>query len=348
MKKLIYFFSLTALIFLFGCLDQIDLEVTEGEQFFVVSGNIHSGAPPYSIKLAKSSQFNSVTQGAGEKITNAVVKISDDAGNIETLTEIEDGLYQTAPNGLQGTVGRTYTLEIEYNGQTYFSHPEKMRPVVSPASLETEYTIEQDFNDAGNLVNIETVSLFVNTPFPTDEEVAYLRWNVQGTYEYDERPTPDHINPLTCYISENIDFDNVAVSSSEGVTDNFLQKEKLLSRGVNYKFAIGYCFTVIQQSLTKEAYEFWEKVGAEFERTGDIFETPPSKIKGNIFNEKNAEEFVLGYFSASAVDTSHLLVLGVDVGSPRPQCQPWPPPPATCTNCLLIANSTLERSACWE
>lgn len=348
MNKITIFFAIIISLLLWGCLDEIELEVGEGDAHFVVSGNIHSGEPPYTIQFAKSAQVSTLSQGFSERLTGAIIKILDDAGNDEILTETEAGVYQTAPDGIRGTVGRTYFLEIEYDGKTFLSNPEKLRPVSSAQSLETEFKIEQDFNDQGNLINVEKVTLFVNTPFATDEDIAYMKWNVSGIYEYPELMTAAHFNPKTCYVSENIDFDNVVVQSSEGLSDNFLQKEELLSRNVNYKFYLGYCFTVVQQSLTKEAYEFWEIVGAEFERSGDIFETPPSKIRGNLYNPDNTDELILGYFSASAVDTSRILVLGTDVGNPRPQCTHWPAPPATCFNCLMLPRSTHDLPVCWQ
>ncbi len=343
--------SLLLIVLLFStCLDEINLTAPASIPILTVSGNIYSGPGPYSVFLTESAQFAAGSTGIPAAVVGARVKIMDDQGNEETLQEFEDGEYRTATNGIRGMVGRTYQIELEVNGNTYRSRPEEMLPVVSAESLDFEVNTNEQINEAGNFVNSTAVTVMVNTFFPSSENEngSFLRWTTFGVYEYAEIGSQGNLNPQICYVTEDIDFDNVSVASSEGIEGDFLQQQPVISRVVDFRFTANYCFNVIQHSITEGAYDFWSAVGAEFERSGNIFESPPGKIRGNIFNTADENEEVLGYFSASAVDTINIIVEGRAVGNPTPQCRPFPRGPESCTNCLLITNSTRAKPDCFN
>jgi len=330
------------------CLDEIDLAAPAATPILTVSGNIYSAPGPYSIFLTESAEFSAGATGIPDVVSGATVKIMDDQGNEEILQEFENGEYRTAANGIRGTVGRSYQIELQVNGKTYQSRPEEMLPVISAESLDFEVNTGERLNDAGNFVNSTEVTVKVNTFFPPSESGSFLRWTTFGVYEYAEIGSQGNLNPQICYITEDIDFDNVSVASSEVIEGDFLQQQPVITRVVDFRFTARYCFNVVQQSITESAYNFWSAVGAEFERSGNIFETPPGKIRGNIFNTADEREEVLGYFSAAAVDTINILIEGKEVGNPIPQCRPFPRGPESCTNCLLIDNSTRTKPACWN
>ncbi|GAB3494099.1 hypothetical protein GCM10027341_09830 [Spirosoma knui] len=56
-----------------------------------------------------------------------------------------------------------------------------------------------------------------------------------------------------------------------------------------------------QSSLTADAYRYFKLVQNQTQNTGGLADTPPSALVGNIRNAANAEEAVVGYFTASAV-----------------------------------------------
>ncbi|MEM1123467.1 MAG: DUF4249 domain-containing protein [Bacteroidota bacterium] len=341
--------GLVFLVLLFTtCLDEIDLQLPAATPVLTVSGNIYTSPGPYKVFLTESAQFSAGAEGIPNPVSGATVKIMDDQGNEEILRELEAGEYQTAADGIRGTLGRTYQLEVQVNGKTYQSQPEEIRPIVSAESLDFSVNNVERINEAGNFVNTTEVEVFVNTFFPPSTNGSFLRWTTFGIYEYAEIGSQGNLNPQICYVTEDIDFDNVSVASSAEVQGDFLQQQPVITRVVDFRFTARYCFKVIQQSITENAYNFWSAVGAEFERSGDIFETPPGKIRGNVFNVADEREEVLGYFSAAAVDTISILIEGRAVGNPIPQCRPFPRGPESCTNCLLLTNSTRRKPDCWE
>ena len=108
---------IAGLFLLASCQKVIDLKVKDADKQYVVEGNITDQPGPYTVTISQTTAFNvSYTfQGVG----GATVTIRDDAGNSETLQEVEKGVYQTAM--LSGVEGRTYDLRISLGEKTFTS-----------------------------------------------------------------------------------------------------------------------------------------------------------------------------------------------------------------------------------
>ncbi len=342
MNKFYQLIFLLGIAFVFTtCLDEIELAAPASDAILTVSGNIYDAPGPYRVTLQQSAKFSSGADGIFSPVGGAIVKLVNDLGEAEVLQEMPSGEYLTAANGMRGIIGRTYHLEIAVNGQQYQSKPEYLHPVISPQSIDIALTTESTINTAGNFVEQDNVRFFVNTPLPAER--SFIKWNSFGIYEFWEIGLDGRL----CFVTEDIDLDKVVVVDTENIATDYLEKQQVNERIVNDRFATRYCINVIQQSITEGAYNFWSTVASEFERNGGIFETPPGKIQGNIYNVANEATPVLGYFSASAVDTIRRMVVAAEVGIPRPLCR-FNRREDICTNCLLISNSTQERPACWQ
>jgi len=341
------FLVLCPLLFFSTCLDNIDIEVPESTPLLTVDGIIYNAPPPYYVKLSESAIFVSGPEGIPDAVTGAKITLKDDLGNEEVLTEIEDGKYATSAGGIHGTIGRTYWISIQIGQEVYESKPEEMLPVVSAESLEFELSTEERFNLANNLEEVNLINVLVNTGFSNELEQTFLKWNTFGIYQLPEVGLLENgFSPKICYVTDNIDFDNVVVVDSKDVLSGFLQKEQVISEEINFRFAFRYCFKIIQQSINKDTYDFWLGVSQELERSGNIFEVPPGKIRGNIVSV-NGEE-VLGLFSAIATDTISLLVSSQDVGRPLQLCNSFGAIPNRCVDCERGINSTLIRPSCFD
>lgn len=98
-----------------GCEKVVDLKYKGNQSRIVIEGNITNEAGPYWVKITRSIALPET--GTYSTIDNAVVTISDNAGNSETLTAQGNGAYRTA--SLTGIEGRTYTLTVIADNQTY-------------------------------------------------------------------------------------------------------------------------------------------------------------------------------------------------------------------------------------
>lgn len=119
-----------AVIFTTSCTEKIDLKLNNSEPQLVIEANISDKPGPYFVALTQSKLYYEPNNFTG--VDSAFVVLSDDAGNTDTLTEILQGLYQT--HSIQGTVGRTYHLQISVEGKTFDSYC-KMQPPVDIDSL---------------------------------------------------------------------------------------------------------------------------------------------------------------------------------------------------------------------
>jgi hypothetical protein len=98
-----------------GCEKVVNLDYKSNQSRIVIEGNITNEAGPYFVKITKSIYLPET--GSYPTVDNAVVTISDDAGNSETLTPLGNGTYSTTR--LAGVQGRTYTLNVQAESQTY-------------------------------------------------------------------------------------------------------------------------------------------------------------------------------------------------------------------------------------
>ncbi len=115
MKHIIYILLIA--IFFTGCEKVLSLQYKENQSKLVIEGNITNQAGPYFVKITRSIRLPET--GAYPTVSNAVVTISDDAGNNETLVLQGNGIYQTT--AMAGVEGRTYTLTVNVDNQTYIA-----------------------------------------------------------------------------------------------------------------------------------------------------------------------------------------------------------------------------------
>lgn len=103
-----------ALVFT-GCEKIVELKYKGNQSRIIIEGNISNEAGPYFVKITKSISL--LDTGTYPSIDNAIVTISDDAGNSDTLTPQKNGMYRTTT--LIGAAGRTYTLTVNAEEQVY-------------------------------------------------------------------------------------------------------------------------------------------------------------------------------------------------------------------------------------
>ena len=134
MKSII---SIVFIALLFASCEKIvDLKYKDNQSRLIIEGNITNEAGPYFVKISKSVSLTET--GNYPAIDNAIVTISDDAGNSETLTSQGDGLYHTS--ALTGTTGRTYTLTVQAENQTYIAQSTMLQQVSFDAIKVEEIT----------------------------------------------------------------------------------------------------------------------------------------------------------------------------------------------------------------
>ena len=343
LHALIPWFFLGGLV---SCIEEVDLKTQGGETKLVIDGEITNQNAIYRIKLSRSADFSESQFGIVGPETGASVAIISNTNETAILTEVEPGVYETNFGEIVGTIGSSYYLEVTTNdGKTYQSCLEMLQPVTPVDNLSYESVKEEEISSAGNIVTKNFVKVFADTEIPNNPENVYFKWDMFGEYEFFENI--ELLNARTCYIEENININNIAIFSGESLTGRQLRGQEIVKKEVDFQFGGMYCFHVYQKSLSREAYQYWKNTKSLIEISGSLFDEPPGQIRGNMFNINDPSEEVLGYFSASAVDTSRLFIPGLTLEGAVRICAESGELPPTCNDCLSIENSSLQRPEYW-
>ncbi|CAN5436272.1 hypothetical protein BH09BAC3_BH09BAC3_07480 [soil metagenome] len=291
-----------------GCVAPISLDYPGAGGALVVDGWITNRPGPYIIKLSRSVPYDNSKSLKVYSIPERSVKVSivDDLGNIEILTEMSTaGSYKT--NTLSGVVGRKYQLKIETKTGKYSSVPEQMVSVPNIKKFEARFQVSEvlftNANGSARVQKKEDFGFYVTISDPADAENFY-RWQATGIFEYfstSEQPVPTHCwAPTQGKIEPNLQLASDVLFNGQEYT----QYLGLIA----YDRPTYYLATLNQQSLTPSAYKFLKQLKDQQTSTGTLFDPPPTAISGNIYNENNSREVVLGYFGVSEVKQVNLLI----------------------------------------
>jgi hypothetical protein len=163
MRQYIVFLIVSCLVF-YSCEEVIDLNLDTSSAQIVVQANIYDQPGPYTVKLSQTVDFDMTS--IYPPVSGAMVIISDNHGNTDTLIENTSGTYIATK--LIGTPGYTYTLTIITEGKTYTAIS-TMAEAVNIDSIymeESMFTGQNQvgikFKDPTNIKNYYRIIQFVN------------------------------------------------------------------------------------------------------------------------------------------------------------------------------------------
>jgi Domain of unknown function (DUF4249) len=150
-----------------GCEKIVDLKYKGNKSRIIIEGNITNEAGPYYVKISKSLSLTDT--GSYPTIDDAIVTVSDDAGKSESLTSLGDGTYRTST--LIGAEGRTYTLTVQVEHQTYTAQStmpqrvpfDSIKVETDLITGETEYSLIPVYKDPWAKGNNYRFVLWVNS-----------------------------------------------------------------------------------------------------------------------------------------------------------------------------------------
>ena len=274
MKK--KFLIIPAFILLISsCTERIDIELDETYTRLVVFGSITTDTTRHFVDLSTTSSY--YYNEAPPKVSGASVEISDDLGNVETLTEVAPGKYATS-SGFAAVVGRIYTLRIE-------------------------------LQEAINGHKTYTASSEVNQIFPIDSIglVHQPDWGEKGFYEvtcyYQDPPSRD-IYMFNIFKNGELLTDTI--------NDRFISDDAFFNGNYTNGIGVGYLDqsderevlrpgdTVTFQgcNIPEEYFNFVLELQSETGFQTPLFSGPPANVKSNINNG------AAGFFAAYSVSYS--------------------------------------------
>jgi Domain of unknown function (DUF4249) len=372
MKKSSFVFL--CLLLLSSCIDLINIEVPDSySSQRVVDGVITDEPGPYTIQLSRSTSTEKFFLKFAKGVEGAKVTLADDIGTSEILTENEPGTYQTKADGIQGVVGRSYSIKIETkDGKVYQSIPDTMKPVGDLDSLYYEPESYLPLNDQTRY----GFRFYIDGSGVPDID-NLVRWKFTGVFQIYAEPKL-HTSPPNCRkdprlcsgwifgdfglqkVSDNCSCCTCWVTRYEDkprVSDNqFVANSRVKKIEVGYvpleyfSFQEGkYRVEVKQMSLSKEAFDYLRLIQAQKEGATSLFQPPTGKIRSNIFEQNGADQ-VLGVFYASAVKKKQLYLGYKDIQAKFSRVPLWDCEKGIIAESCILAfpNSSNKPPADWK
>lgn len=221
-KRLYLEISIIALIALIansGCQKVINVDLNVASPQIVIEGLITDRPGPYMVSVSKSGSF--FDDPSWPHVTGAEVIIADDAGTIDTLTEINPGIYLTAKT--HGVPGRTYTLKVISGNKEYNASSTMHRNVpIDTLILVKDQSAHFDFGGGPE----ERVHIGVHCFFKDPEEKNFYRvkvfindtTNASNYRLYDDQYTNGEYTELRVTHAEAGDTDLIELISLDSKT----------------------------------------------------------------------------------------------------------------------------------
>lgn len=302
----------------YTCIDPFSPSLNDSESLLVVDALITNENRSYKVKLSRTD----VNQMADPlMVTDALVTIRDEDGNISLLAESAEGYYSTDSTLFTGETGKTYILNIKTTeGDEYESEPCLMYPVQPITNIY--YNKDQEIINNGTETK-DGIRFYLDSQ--TSDDNQYFRWIYNECWKTNASDPKkyNYINDSTIIPVDQIkqicwrygESDNIIIQSAlSGLTDRIEKKPMLfIAPTESDRLLIRYSVEIKQLSLSGQEYEFWDHMKQIGEAGGDIFEKQPFPISSNIHNLANLDEQVLGYFQVSSVNKKRIYLNPDDI-----------------------------------
>ncbi|MEX1190768.1 MAG: DUF4249 domain-containing protein [Brumimicrobium sp.] len=291
------YISFFIVLFTTACTKEVIVDIPEAEEKLVVDGRIETNEPPV-VLLTKSNNIYDETTGnllLESIVSGATVTVSDGSNtveldeicsqslpqgseeaiasflniDVEELEAINICFYSTTDPSIYGQVGKTYQLEIEYEGEVYNSSTEILQPVPPDSIYWRE---DPDSPDNGYS--------WVVLSDPPGQFDAYFwecrRINIEGGQPIDDRFLTT-FNPAF----DDAFFDGLSFEFAYENPHNMNPDTPAEDRGYYQR---GDSVAVKFSKIDKDVYEFMEMKYVQLQTGGSPFATP-SNLPSNISND---------------------------------------------------------------
>ena len=257
-----------------ACEKVIEVNLNDADIKLVVEGNVTNGAGPYLIKLTQSGAY--FGESTYNKAEGASVTISDGAGNTDVLVEQSAGMYYT--QNIQGTPGRSYTLDIDFNNESYTAISKMPAAVIIDTSLFY-------YDDGSSSIFVDS-GFYVLGSFTDTKELDYYRMHAYvGGDSWIEVQTPWMGQPV-----QDLELGAIPGVASELFVNPFL--------GFEWQDTV----TVVFTAVGKDSYDYFISLAESKASGGGGFGSIPQNPPSNISNG------ALGFFDAVTEDQFTVII----------------------------------------
>ncbi|OXA87271.1 DUF4249 family protein [Flavobacterium hercynium] len=266
MKNITFLIVFLTSLFLTSCEDVIDVNLETAAPKLVIEASINwEKGTSGEEQIIKLSTTTGYFDKVIPKVSGAVVFITNSLNEQFDFVEIPlTGQYVCS--NFEPVIDEKYTLTVINNGNTYTST--ETLQAVTPITR-----IEQN-NNGGLLGDEIEVKAFFNDP--ADQDNFYM-----FTHKYSNKILDD------VYVIE----------------DKFNQGSELSSNSDNADLETGVEVQITHTGISERYYNYIRTFLSTTDTGGGPFQSPPVKLKGNIVNTTDKNNYPLGYFSIGETKT---------------------------------------------
>ena len=253
-----------------GCEKLVSIDLNKADPHLVIEGVVTDRPGPYTVKLSKTGNYF-VNELVFPPVSNALIVVTDDQGQKDTLNEITNGTYQSST--LRGMVGKTYALEVIAEGKTY-NATSSMPPKVFIDSLYAR--IRQESHEEPRY---DIYVMFRDPPEPGN----YYRLNARSS---------------ALIPADSIDGRRYRVYTDKLTNGNEMEERIRAGRNV----VVGDTITIELLSIDKATYDYFNTLRDVLSSDLSPTSLSPTNPNSNISNGS------LGYFSAYAIDVKTIII----------------------------------------
>lgn len=286
-----------------SCKDPFSPEVSKNyKDLLVVEGFVNIGGNT-QIKVSRSIDLQDSRSTDPEK--NATITVEGEDGSLVTGTSMENGLCTLATQNL--VLGKKYKVRITLaSGKIY-----------ETGYLATKATPEID--NISYAVTNKGFQIYADTHDPANATRFYT-WDYEETWEVGVPFVSTHefknsqvvlrdpgINIQRCWT--NSKSSSILLGSTARLSEDKITLAPIVYiPGNSVKVARLYSILVRQRGLTKDAYEYLERMKKNTEQIGGIFDAQPSELTGNLVCTSNPADKVLGWISAGTIVEKRIFI----------------------------------------
>jgi hypothetical protein len=329
-----------------GCIYHYDPDLEGSRDALVINGKVTDREGYQYIEISRSAA--PYDEDNKRPVSGYAVEIQDDEGNGFPGAEVEPGLYVCWMDQEYLVPGTSYRLFVTNElGGVYFSDFDELLPCPDIDSIT--YEIQTMLTDDPD-VSYPGVQFFVNTDC-SGEYAKYFLWELEETWEYHS------VYPITSYydgecieivdstewgfitrwpiihVLDEPNYDRFYCWESASVPSIYTYSTKHLTSGQvrNYplhfvsnqsdRLSVKYSLLVKQFSLSEQAFQFWHVLDEQSKQRGELYETQPAQLCGNIHPQDAGREPALGLFYVTSIKEKRLFI-SPSLETLGPDCEP--------------------------
>ncbi len=315
-------------LFLTACVEVYDVRYDLNADVVTVDGTVtNERGLTVTLRISRSSGLNYYA----EPMRDCTVEVLAGNGTSVALTETSSGVY-SAPETFQGQVGQTYRLRFKTStGVTYESDPEQLTEAPPIAKIYHQFNQNGILDRTGNRVLASSLDVYVDVNDPANRKNYYQwRWvdfedqRICATCEggkldiktrecipeRNSRALFDYVCETQCweiYYSSDVNVFSDVYSNGRTISARLAARIPYYYIGQGFPIE-GALVEIQQYAISAAAYEYYKILGDQAQNTGNLTDTPPAAIVGNVHNVSDASEKVVGYFGAAGISKSRLFI----------------------------------------